>query len=114
MQPKIIRGNKIAAKKYGHTIVYDILNSKNWPYFSVAKVKKIGNDIKLGYDTQSEVVYYVLAGKGKCVINGKEYILQKGDCVIYPKGTPYKHLKGLTLLAIASPRFDRSNRKYVE
>ena len=82
--------------------------------FSIAKVRKIGNDIKLGYDIRNDVAYYVLEGKGHAIVNGKKYLLKKGDLVFYPKGTKYKHLKGLTLLAISVPRFDRKRRVYVE
>jgi len=80
----------------------------------LALVKKVGDDIKLGYDTESDVIYYVLSGKGKCIIRNKAHIIKKGDAVFVPKGTPYKNLKGLTLLAFSSPRFDRSKRRYLE
>ena len=49
---------------------------------------------------------YVLEGEGIYVINNK---IKKGDLVFIPKGTKYKNLKGATLLAIASQRFDRNN-----
>ena len=111
MKPKIIRSNKLKEKDYGATKTTDILKTKK---FNIAKVRKVGNDIKLGYDQESDVAYYVLNGEGDCVINGKKHHLRKGDCVFYTKGTRYKHLKGLTLLAIASPPFDRKKRVYVE
>jgi len=111
---KIEKFEDLKEKDYGATKVTDILNTKDFPKLSIAKVRKIGDDIKLGFDTESDVVYYVLEGEGIAVVNGKKYKLKKGDCVFYQKGTKYKHLKGLTLLAIASPRFDRSKRKYLE
>jgi len=111
MKPKIIKSTELKENDYGATKTIDILTTK---IFNLAKIRKVGNDIKLGYDTESDVAYYVLEGKGDCVINGKKYHLKKGDCVFYPKGTRYKHLKGLTLLAIASPPFDRKKRVYVE
>ena len=111
MKPKIIRSNELKENDYGATKTTNILQTK---IFNLAKVRKVSNDVKLGYDTKSDVAYYVLEGKGACVINGKKYRLNKGDCVFYPKGTKYKHLKGLTLLAIASPPFDRKKRVYVE
>jgi len=114
MEPKIIRSSELKENDCGATKVTDILNAKEFPKFSIAKVRKVGNDIKLGFDTESDVAYYVLEGEGDCIINGKKYHLKKGDCVVYPKGTKYKHLKGLTLLAIASPPFDRKKRVYVE
>ena len=113
IKPKIIRSEELKEKDYRATKVIDILNEDGIK-FSIAQVRKVGDDIKLGYDTESDVAYYVLEGEGDCVINGKKYHLKKGDCVFYAKGTKYKHLKGLTLLAIASPPFDRKKRVYVE
>ena len=112
MQPKIIRSEDLKEEDYGDTKVTTILNSEEWS-FSVAKVRKIGDDIKTGHDP-SDVIYYVLEGEGICVIDSKEHKIKKGDCIVYPKGTKYKHLKGLTLLAISTPRFDRTKRIYVE
>ena len=114
MKPKIIKAGNLRENNYGATKVTDILNSKEWPYFSIAKVRKTGNDVRTGYDKESNVVYYVLEGKSSCFINGKKYYIQKGDCVILPKGTKYKNLKGLTLLAISYPRFDRKKRVYID
>lgn len=114
MEPKIIRSNELKENDYGATKVTDILNIKEFLKFSIAKVRKVGDDIKLGFDKKSDVAYYVLEGEGDCVINNKKYHVKKGDCLFYPKGTKYKHLKGLTILAIASPPFDRKKRVYVE
>lgn len=114
MKPKIIRGNKLKENDYGSTKVTNILNTKTFPNFSIAKVRKVGNDIKTGFDSESDVAYYVLEGKGECVINGKKHFLKKGDCVFYTCGTKYKHSSGLTLLAISSPPYDRKKRVYVE
>ena len=109
--PIIIRSNELEEKDYGATKATDILETK---VLNIAKIRKLGDDVKLGFDEESDVAYYVLEGEGECVINGKKYHLKKGDCVFYPKGTKYKHLKGLTLLAIAAPPFDRKKRVYVE
>lgn len=110
---KIIRAIKLEEKDYGATKTTNILRIKGLK-FDIARIRKVGDDIRLGYDKESDVAYYVLEGEGDCVINGKKYHLKKGDCVFYKKGTKYKHLKGLTLLAIASPPFDRKKRVYVE
>jgi len=110
---KIIRSKNLKENDYSATKVTDIINSEEWP-FSIAKVRKVGDDIKTGFDTESDVAYYVLEGEGKCVINGEEKNIKKGDCVLMKKGTKYKNLKGLTLLAISFPRFDRNKRKYTE
>jgi len=111
MKFKIIRGKDLKENDFGDTKVTNVFGTD---VLSVAKVRKVGNAVKLGYDSESDVVYYVLDGEGDCVVDGKKYHLKKGDCVFYPKGTKYKHLKGLTLLAISSPPFDRGKRVYVE
>ncbi len=111
-KPKIIRKEELKENDYGNTKVTDILNEEELK-FSVAKVRKIGNDVKIGYNTESDVAYYVLGGKGNCVINGKRYTLKKGDLVFCPKGTKYS-INGLTLLVISSPKFDRNKRRYVK
>lgn len=110
-KPIIIREKDLKENDYGATKVIDIIKTE---IISIAKVRKVNDDVKLGYDTESDVAYYVLEGEGDCIINDKKYHLNKGDCVFYPKGTKYKHLKGLKLLAIASPPFDRKKRVYVE
>jgi len=110
-KPVIIRREELKENDYGATKVTDIFSNNA---FNVAKVRKVGDDIKTGYDTESDVAYYVLEGEGDCVINGEKYHLKKGDLVFYNKGTSYKHLKGLTLLAISVPPFDRKKRVYTE
>ncbi len=109
MEPRIIRSEE---RDHGATKTTTILDDEGWP-FSVAKVRKTGNAVRTGYDP-CDTVSYVLEGEGDCVIDGEKRHLRKGDCVAYPRGTRYKHLQGLTLLAISLPRFDRAQRVYVE
>jgi mannose-6-phosphate isomerase-like protein (cupin superfamily) len=108
---KIIFSEDLKEESHGDTKTTKILETDN---FNIAKVRKTGNNIRLGYDTESDVAYYIIDGEGDAIIEGKTYHFKKGDCIFYPKGTKYKHLKGLTLLAISSPPFDRSKRVYVE
>jgi mannose-6-phosphate isomerase-like protein (cupin superfamily) len=111
MKQHIIRAKDLKENDHGDTKTTQIISTN---ILNLAKVRKIGNDIKQGHDTESDVIYYVMEGEGDCVIEGKKHHLKKGDCVFYPKGTNYKHLKGLTLLAISTPPFDRKKRVYVE
>jgi mannose-6-phosphate isomerase-like protein (cupin superfamily) len=111
MKARIIRSEEVKEVDHGATKTATLLETAD---FNLARIRKTGNEIKTGFDKESNVAYYVLEGEGECVIDGKKYRLKKGDCVFYPKGTTYKHLKGLTLLAIACPPFDRSKRVYVE
>lgn len=114
MKPRIIRADELKENDYGDTKITDILNNEDFPQFSIAKVRKVGDDIKLGLDQDSYTAYYVLEGEGICIIEDKEYNIKKGDTVLLPPGTKYKNMKGLTLLAISSPRFDRKRRIYFE
>ncbi len=112
MKALVVRGKDAEEKDYGNTKVTDLLNGSDCP-FSVALVKHIGAG-KLGFDPESSVAYYVLTGKGGITIEGKEHELANGDLVFLPAGTKYKKTKGLTLLAISYPRFDRKKRIYFE
>jgi mannose-6-phosphate isomerase-like protein (cupin superfamily) len=114
VKPQIIRSTKVTEKFIKNKKVKDVLNTKDWPYFSIALVKKTTNDIKAGYDKESNVVYYVLKGKSTCTLNGKKYNVKQGDFIVSPKGTVYKNLKGTTLLAISSPLYKREKRVYTE
>ena len=80
MKPKIIRAEELKENDHGDTKTTSILSVKGLK-FNIAKIRKVGNNIKLGYDTESDVAYYVLEGEGDCVINGETYHLKKGDCV---------------------------------
>lgn len=112
MKPRIIHSSDVDEKDFGRKKVRDIINQKGWP-FSIAIVEKT-DKTKVGYDKESNLVYYVLKGKGTSIINGHKYAVKEGDFIISPKGTKYKNSKGLTLLAISYPRFDRKKRVYAE
>jgi mannose-6-phosphate isomerase-like protein (cupin superfamily) len=114
MKPTIIRSTKVRQTFIRDKKVRDILDSKDWPYFKIALIKKTTNDIRTGYDKRANVVYYVLKGKSTCTLNGKKYKVKAGDFIVSPKGTLYKNLKGTILLAISSPRFKKEDRVYVE
>jgi len=113
MKFKIIKKKSLKEKTYGDIKVTDIINERAIK-FSLAKVEKVGDDKDAGFDLKSDISYYILDGEGKAIVNGKEYELKKGDCVFYPKGTKYKHSKGMAFLAISCPKFDAKNRVYVK
>lgn len=111
MEAKIIRSEDLVENDYGDTRVTNVFESEA---LNVAKIRKIGDEIQEWYDIESDVAYYVLEWEGRCVIDWEENFIKKGDLVFYTKGTSYKHLKGLTLLAISNPPFDRTKRVYVK
>jgi mannose-6-phosphate isomerase-like protein (cupin superfamily) len=114
MEPTIIRADELKENDFGDTKVIEILNMEWPPNFGVTKVRKVGDDVKLESDMESDLAYYVLEEEGLFVIEGNENKVKKGDLVFIPKGTKYKSLKGFTLLAIASPRFDRGKRRRID
>jgi len=93
----------------GSVRVTTILDSADCPHISVNKVEVTGEQ-RPGYDQQSDMAYYVLKGEGTFTIDGNEYSVCEGDLVYIPKGTTYHDTAGLTLLAIATPRFDPKQR----
>jgi len=101
MKPKIIKQEDLKEQTFGPTKVKNILNTSEFPKFSIAKI---------GFDPESDLAYYVLEGEGKTLIEDKEYLVKKGDLIFIPKGTKYKNFGGLTLLAISSPPFSRDKR----
>jgi len=111
MKAKVIHSSEVEENVFPNKKVKNLINEEGWP-FSLAIVKKLGDDQKVGFDLESDLVYYVLEGESKSFINGKEHVIKKGDFIISPKGTKYKNLGGVTLLAIASPRFDGKKRVY--
>ncbi len=113
LNASIIKSSDLTQQDYRDNKVTDILNSPDWPT-SLAKVIKVGDDIKTGYDQESDVLFYVLDGVGITTLNGIEYNVEQGDTIVCPKGTQYKNSKGLTLLAIACPQYDRKKRIYIE
>jgi hypothetical protein len=57
MKAKIIRGDDLVENDHGDTKTTNIFGCET---FNVAKVKKIGDDVKSGYDSESDVAFYVL------------------------------------------------------
>ena len=111
MNPQIIRAKK--SQDFGSIKVSDIINTEKYPKISIAKVERV-KDGKLGYDTKSDTIYYVLKGTGKSTIEGKTHKVKEGDTIFIPRNTKYKNTKGLVFLAVSYPRFDAKKTKYIE
>jgi mannose-6-phosphate isomerase-like protein (cupin superfamily) len=113
MEPKHIKPEDIEENDFGAIKVQNILNNTDYEKFSVAKVKIIGEQ-KFSSNPNSDLVYFVLEGNGKFLIEDKEFCVKKGDLIFIPKNTKYKDSGKLTLLAVSSPRFDRDKRERFE
>lgn len=111
MKTTVIHFRDLKEKDYGRTRVTDILNSKGYPKVSIARVKRIGV-APTGFSPISDVINYVLDGKGKITVGNRVCVVGKGDLVFIPKKTRYNTSKGLTLLVVSAPRFQRDKHTY--
>ncbi|MFC1613303.1 cupin domain-containing protein [Patescibacteria group bacterium] len=109
MNYKHIKSEEVERQNFGAVRVQNLLSDENYKKISVARVDIIGEQ-KFGLDKESDVIYYVLDGKGKFFIENDEFDVKKGDLIFIPKNTKYKDSGKLELLAIASPKFDRDKR----
>ena len=111
MKGKIIRDEDIEEKVNEETKVNNLFNSDS-PDISIVSVKRNSQNRTLGYDEVSDNFYYVLEGEGVCIMGGKEHNIKKGDLIVIPKGTKYKNIGDIKLLAISTPKFDKNNQVY--
>ncbi len=113
MDGKIIKSEEIEEKGNEETKVKNLFSS-DFSEISIASVKRNSQDKTLGYDEVSDNFYYVLEGEGICLMEGEEYNIKKGDLIVVPKGTKYKNIGNIKLLAISTPKFDKKNQVYEE
>lgn len=62
---------------------------------------------------------YVISGKAKMTLNDSTFTISEGDHLTIPKGTPHSVTKvigkkPLKVLSIQSPKFDGSDRIFIE
>ncbi len=81
-------------------------NSKeDFPTASAAYIEVTGKHGKIK-TTKSDKIYFIISGKGKFIINGKETQVKKTDVVIIPKNTPYDYSGKMKLFLVDTPAFD--------
>jgi len=60
------------------------------------------------------VLFYIIKGKGKVIINGKEFEVQAEDTITIPAGEKY-YIKGnLDYVAATSPAYSRDQNEVVK
>ena len=106
---KLIKEETIKEQNYGSILVKNLFDEEDRKSFSLAKVRVVGKQ-KFGADTESDNWYYVLDGSGTFYIEQETVPVKKGDIIFLPKSTTYKDEGTMTLLAMSTPRFDRSKR----
>lgn len=73
---------------------------------------------RLHYHLEAEETYYILKGKGKTLIEGKEYFVGPGDTILI--SPPEKHQiftegsENLEFLVICAPAWEQTNSVFVD
>jgi mannose-6-phosphate isomerase-like protein (cupin superfamily) len=62
---------------------------------------------------KSAFIYYILEGKGKWVIDGKEHDAEAGDVVIVPPGRRIYFKGKLKQLCITAPAWEEAHEEHV-
>ena len=113
MKAKIIKASDGKIQDFGNMKLKNMLNNPSWP-FSLNWIERTSNETREGYETDQMVAFYVLEGNGEVLIDGENYQVSQGDIIAFPLGVRWKFMKGLTLLAVSSPPYNRAKRKYIE
>ena len=61
-------------------------------------------DAKLHYHERTDEIYYVIGGKGRMSLDGKEIELREGVVVYVPRGVKHKAWGNLKVLVVCIPR----------
>lgn len=59
---------------------------------------------KLHYHAKTDEIYYIIAGKGKMVLDDDQIDVHAGMVVYVPRGTRHKAVGDLTVLTVCIPR----------
>jgi len=97
---------EIAITNLGSVLVQTLFDKQA---MSIATVQLIGNQ-KFGYNTKSNMIYFVLEGQGKFFIEDEKYDVKEGCAIYIPKDTCYRDSGKMKLLAIAFPKFESDER----
>lgn len=109
MTYRLIKRDSIKARNHGIIQVKNRFNQKKITTLSIAEVCLNGKQ-KYGLNTKSDLYYYVLKGKGSFWVEGKKINVRAGDLMCISKRTKYKDEGKMTLLAIATPRYNPAKR----
>ena len=62
---------------------------------------------------KSTFVYYIIQGKGKFVIEGKEYPVKASDNIIIPTGTKFYYFGKMKQILITVPAWEEDSEEVV-
>ena len=113
MKYKVIKSKDITEQDFGYIKVKQLLNQKDVDNVSAAIIKINGTNKKV-VNKRGDALYYVIEGSGSFNIDGEELLVEIGDLVYIPKGTPYFDKGNLVMLSFNSPRFDKDFVDYLD
>lgn len=61
-------------------------------------------DAKLHYHARTDEFYYVIAGRGRMILDDEQIELHEGVVVYVPRGVKHKAIGDLTVLTVCIPR----------
>jgi mannose-6-phosphate isomerase-like protein (cupin superfamily) len=112
---------KIEELVYGTTISQDgckILELERNEQYSLAYGELAVGEKSKAHKMAMQELYYIIQGKGKITLNGKEKILEKGDIIVLPEETVQKleniGEEPLKFLMIVNPPYDPKKEQILE
>ncbi len=118
MNIKLIKKENVEVRDFGEGLTLSILlDKKNGAKnLDLGTVKISANSATSMHVRDFEEVIYMLEGQGKVkTVNGDEYILNKGDCILIPPGVKHCHAndseKELEQLYIFAPQANEKIQK---
>jgi mannose-6-phosphate isomerase-like protein (cupin superfamily) len=103
--------NKVIEK---HGVKMSIYNTKEeCPPAAVVYQETDKGHLEEFYHTKSAFIYYILKGKGKWIIEDKEYEVKEKDVVIVPPGKKFYFKGKLEQICITTPAWQEKYEKHV-
>ena len=56
--------------------------------------------------TRSAWIYFIIEGKGKFVINGRDFVCEEEDVILIPRDSPFYYQGNLKMLLITIPAWE--------
>lgn len=93
---------------------FDKAGVKGWVYVGKEQLPNAGVvllETEKGHETvikstRSAWIYYVISGKGKFVIDGKDFPCKKNDVIVVEKNKPFYYKGKLKMLEVTVPAWE--------
>ncbi|MCK5212130.1 hypothetical protein KAJ89_05500 [Candidatus Parcubacteria bacterium] len=98
----IIKASEVNKKEVGPMIIREYpINNK----FSGVFVDINGDHGKIKCLNEDRI-YFIISGKGKFVVGGKEDVVEANDLIFIPKNTTYNLVGKMKYFLVCSPKFN--------